>query len=55
MPKGVFGWTVAFGKAIVGCGFWKSMMWVCCLEARLVEQLWLWIKLLSLTSRPYTS
>jgi hypothetical protein len=36
---------VAFEKSAVGCS----------LEARLVEQLWLWVKLISLTSGPHMS
>jgi hypothetical protein len=52
----VFGWVVAFGKAVVGCDFQKSSFdkavvgW---LEARLVELLWLLEKSHSLTSRPH--
>jgi hypothetical protein len=43
----VFGWVMAFGKAIVGCDFWKSdceMLF----ENWLVEQLWFLVKFLSL-------
>jgi hypothetical protein len=31
--KGVFGWAVAFGKAVVNCGLWKN-----CCEKAVVEK-----------------
>jgi hypothetical protein len=54
----VFGWVVAFAKAVVGCGLWKNSCEKAAVgkaEDRLVERLWLLEKHLSLTHGPHAS
>jgi hypothetical protein len=51
-------WTLAFAKAVVGCGPWESSceeVVVRKIEIHLVELLWLFRNTLSLTDRPHMS